>query len=629
MYVADIEPSRVSSPTEPKLEVTNTTAQTVMTLCNCDYVPVNDSGPKPLDSRGIQTSLTDLSSVGTGVNKQLFHDKQIESVSKAVSCDIQRTSSFKERKRKSTENLIESKVVKLRESNSDPDKEEKKVRRISYTEWLQREPKPLEVMTGEALPVSTSIEKLPAKDQTTINSSHYALPKRQRSCGEDNLPDSADTFSKPPQLPHSPIIRSKNPRKMKAAVQHIYADSRTWKATPPRRMIRHRRPDRLECDHQSRTAPASTDLSDGYVLSVRERTSSDGASRGPPDRPHNTTFQPVASRQQQLLSVDYSENHSLGVKDMVSKYEQSSSPSQGGGGNFLRKSSSPITVSPVRGLKSAAELMRESGERRRRSSVASSHENGSGSWNSLHARPMSSGSSDKENDRIEAGEEKSSSSPRSAHSPVSYDSQKQYSPGGGKGKSLLKDRTNSKQKQTFLEEGRTSSTTTRLSLKDQADDNEIWKKPESAKHSSKNMSGSPSQKSDKSSRKSPSQSEKSKHRSSAGSHGDDSSGGGSWFSRPRSPALFKKSTNSARSSGGSQNSGTISALCMQAMTVSVDDPDVQPDIPPVPQPHSTTSEGSSSGTPSAAGTPERRKGKGRFLDGNWLQKPKRFFKVSK
>ena len=69
-----------------------------------------------------------------------------------------------------------------------------------------------------------------AKLDDALNSGHeetYAEYKLRTSCP-----------------PHSPIIRSKYQRKIKAAenkASNYNGDSRTWQATPPKRLIRHRK----------------------------------------------------------------------------------------------------------------------------------------------------------------------------------------------------------------------------------------------------------------------------------------------------------------------------------------------------------------------------------------------------
>ena len=101
-------------------------------------------------------------------------------------------------------------------------------------------------------------------------------------------------------------------------------------------------------------------------------------------------------------------------------------------------------------------------------------------------------------------------------------------------------------------------------------------------------------------------------------------------SSPKGHGLFGKRSQSPKGGPGSpkklagrkgstsSQKGAISALCASAMQVEVGEE---------PQPGSVQRE-SPDGARSRDASVERKK-KNKFLDGNWLQKPKKFFKASK
>ena len=194
-------------------------------------------------------------------------------------------------------------------------------------------------------------------------------PKRP-NLDELFCPDSEAPAAQPPA---SPMIRSKYPRRMRLSdlkVEQLYPDSNTWKATPPRRMIRHRKQSTEKPAMSSGPASPTGTESFGEMTNVRQRTNSDGSLMRPKSLQLMPThagdgsmgFVPIgrgSGRRPNLPVFDV-----LGVNEPFSRdhmYRRSPGPS-------LHKPK----MSPVRRLKSAVELMADSARTRRTRSASTS-----------------------------------------------------------------------------------------------------------------------------------------------------------------------------------------------------------------------------------------------------------------
>lgn len=238
----------------------------------------------------------------------------------------------------------------------------------------------------------------PEKDVDDLTSIENRVPFSEYIRRRKSSSSASESFdiSHPPHAPHSPIIRSKYPRRQRTdfRLHQMYIDTRTWKATPPRRLNRHRRPNSEKPYHCRSVTPASDDDSSEVLQRspVRERTSSDSSMLQ-----HKVFCSPrkecsgseLTVRHVNLLGSSQSGNTTPVTLDPFSRdlwFRKSPSPNL----------SKPL-ISPVRRLKTAAELLQDSENKRRSRSM--SHDEGVAK-DATSAR-ISSSSSDKENDKHE------------------------------------------------------------------------------------------------------------------------------------------------------------------------------------------------------------------------------------
>ncbi|ELT99921.1 hypothetical protein CAPTEDRAFT_225549 [Capitella teleta] len=210
-----------------------------------------------------------------------------------------------------------------------------------YMEWLKKEYKPpkLELRKHQAAEKESDgmVEQCsPVNSETTLS--------KRLSAG--------DLDAKPPQMPRSPVIRSKNPRKVRTAesrLQNMYdAENRVaWKATPLRKTSKHRKASSSE----------KSPVSSTEVL-AEEKTRSDSCiPKHPPELSPPLTKQ-TSSPLRSEATVDKTDAAPRrGVLSMISKYEkiqqQRTSP-------LVSRSKAPLAVSQTRHLKTAEELLNDS-----------------------------------------------------------------------------------------------------------------------------------------------------------------------------------------------------------------------------------------------------------------------------
>lgn len=200
---------------------------------------------------------------------------------------------------------------------------------------------------------------------------YYRLrqPKRP-NLDELFCPDSEALAAQPPA---SPMIRSKYPRRMRVSdlrVEHLYPDSNMWKATPPRRMIRHRKQS-TEKQAVSSGPVSPTELESFCdVTKVRHRTNSDGSLV----RPKSLQLMPTHSGDGSLGFVPM--GRGSGRRPILPVFEVFNVNEPFSRDHMLRRSPGPSLqkpkMSPVRRLKSAVELMADSARTRRTRSASTS-----------------------------------------------------------------------------------------------------------------------------------------------------------------------------------------------------------------------------------------------------------------
>ena len=583
------------------------------------------------------------------------------------------------------------------------------MKRHSYQEWLKREPKPLILdmtRTGSLdVPDSAERSQISAHDSDEVFSSKEELPS---SRGENkptaqHLLDPEDSSG--PHLPHSPVIRSKNVRKLKntdSRIAAITGDARTWKATPPRRFIRHRK------NIVERLSIGAVLSEDEHILereaeAARLRTKSDSSelTRACAIARENSMKRKKGdlsgsgeriSIGKNLLEVhSYVSRHtarsSSGVRDMISKYEE---------GKF-RKSPSPSVpkfsvMSPKR-LKTAAELIQESIDRKHHRTAELMHDGIDGKHRTrsssvtdkysassppLGREKLTSTSSDKENSRSSRSRSQAvirqqlsldsplngaRNSPKSAIRSLGYslnseeqgDSQElarplkdvtndnteldccvvsqEHPPNLGVAVSTSKSetatlpvpmapprkhhatRTQKRTDPVKSASGLEPSSARHMSKGDSTDSQSTWSCRSSEQDDSCTETGSPWYLAKEPNKTPPDVlpgSTKSERKSRSKSKAR-------FWSKER---FFDKRAKSQSPS----RAGAISALCMQTMTLSVEDDssDSQHNVgasPPVP----------SDVLQDAPQSPEsdKRSRRQKFLDSNWFQKPKGIFRVSK
>ena len=454
--------------------------------------------------------------------------------------------------------------------------------------------------------------------------------------------------------PHSPMIRSKYQRKIKAAeskASNFNGDSNTWQATPPKRLIRHKkissekRPDissLIEGDLSVNVGRIAQH--DDHDQTWRSRALSDSH----PALKKNSLSVPQGDPSQGHYTFRYqNDQRQLPVSDVINKFERQSLHSSSG--EVFRKSPSPgaigrPTVSPVRRLKTAEELLQEYAKQRRSSAGNNMDRLSPG------RDKFPSTSSDKENDKHDKLVTKNNSGESTperakvAPKPGTFVSQairKLSIPDSSDMKPPLQDMTNDTHKD--LHKSLHKSTDPRLKdlprlgiVSKQA--GIFQAKIGAESRHSKGPAPLPPTGTDFSVKVNPS------HKSSPNTNSKDSPAPSDRCTRtperatslhPPGSSVPSTSPQSSRSKGYSRffarkvspsspttNKSAISALCKQALYVEVDSAD--------------PGERGVLGRPAAetaaadqAASPDRRRAKNKFLDSNWLQKPRRFFKVSK
>ena len=249
-------------------------------------------------------------------------------------------------------------------------------------------------IAGDSIQDSENIDCERAKKGSRDPGGPFAGYLLRRKSLEDSMNGGGLDITQPPQLPHSPMIRSKYPRKQRTTdfrLHQIYIDTCGWKATPLRKKHRNRRPNSDKPYHSRSGTPASDNESSEYIPSlIRERTSSDSSMLH-----HRALSAPMKESGSSELTVRLPQVLGTNQSSPASPTSLDPFPRD----IWLRKSPSPglrqrPMVSPVRKLKTAAELLRES-ERKRRS-TSSSQDN---IMERSLSTTLSTSSSDKENDK--------------------------------------------------------------------------------------------------------------------------------------------------------------------------------------------------------------------------------------
>ncbi|KAK2149108.1 hypothetical protein LSH36_467g02000 [Paralvinella palmiformis] len=702
-------------------------SQTVMTLINCPYISLPSSGanekspsttssggaasvPPAAKSTSTQTDAKEdelvivatVTDVATPVVTATCEPIVKPGILKSGPQTITRAKPVNEERTDST--------VSAASSGSSPSVPAEK--RYSYQEWIEREPKPLRLDTGRT--ASFDVSDLSQSSKMSSQSSDEVFISKEEISSEVGRKPSAERATTSsgigsPHLPQSPVIRSKNVRKLRNADSRaaaITADARTWKATPPRRFIRHRK-NMVERLSMGAVLTEGESLLEQRDTNDRQRTKSDSSelSRACEIARENsakrnralargTGGQLAAARN--LLEVrSYVSRHtarsSSGVRDMINRYEE---------GNFrrgaaFRKSPSPsvpkVSVTSTRRLKTAAELLQDSiDQKQHRSRSTSVNNKYSGSQQQARDK-LPSTSSDKENhnDRVKSQGDYESlqASPvvGALKSPKSVLRSSVQSPAAdehGTSQELatpFKDVTNDKTDQgsgrgtssSCLESSEINYPSTSLSPSDDTVKSknaavltyssaniqtkqirtvhsdskyESTLEPKSSRHMSKGDSidsqstwscrsseqdecctdsGSPWHLAKEPPTSTPSPViKKSEHKSRSKSKAR------FWSKEPREKShsrgrgLFEKKRTKSQSPG---RAGAISTLCMQTMTLSVDDDssDSQQAVSP-----SCAVKQDGPRSP-ASDTSDKRSRRQKFLDSDWFQKPKNLFRVSK
>ncbi|CAH1794348.1 unnamed protein product [Owenia fusiformis] len=175
------------------------------------------------------------------------------------------------------------------------------------------------------------------------------------------------------QAPHSPLIRSKNPRKLKNESHNIHSDTtvdmRTWHATPPKRHFRHRivsSEDKAPVQEPDIQA-VNTKSELMSVFEKRSRVMPDKRSVSPVSRLRQNSQPPINSHSKSRWDHD---EPAKKVSEVVSTFEhQTDSELIVKPNTHLRlcKVPSPkpqVSPSPVWKLKTAKELIQESARKK-------------------------------------------------------------------------------------------------------------------------------------------------------------------------------------------------------------------------------------------------------------------------
>ena len=429
--------------------MSDSSAQTVMTLCNIPY----SSPPVPREVRLLPAAFLSNKSVQANVPQQARSPPvtPVKMLPAATSTPIKPVSTAKDDIQTTHNNvnpecgrpqLIRQKRTENPLTPTKPKTEHGETKAttsftfISSSEQLKKEFMSRDYVTeistktatqtsqpsaplGEGDTSDTSTRGMPDHGEKVGASSDTAAPIASRHTGPwvrrfGATSDPEDMSAPTSHPPHSPIIRSRNPRKLKAenkAYSQQCTDSRTWKATPPKRMHRHRRPStekRPSVTSDTDTdGPSSPTLPHSGNLPTRGRSKEDCYSDPPTPRslsvpPRDNVMYDLCFRDHYTPHYTQREIKPVVVHDMISKFESSSASSQAGCCSGNRSPSPAIrkpVVSPVRRLKTAAELMHGS-EPHRQGTQSSSQTRASSI--SPAPRSISSMSSDKENDKTES-----------------------------------------------------------------------------------------------------------------------------------------------------------------------------------------------------------------------------------
>ncbi len=175
--------------------------------------------------------------------------------------------------------------------------------------------------------------------------------------------------------PRSPLIRSKYARKFKTTdqPQNYTSDPSTWQATPPRRLIRHKKVSAEKRPDISSLIEGDLSVNIGRIAqhddhdqAWRNRALSDSHPALKKDSLSVPTSCGGSSEHCHYLFKYQQEYKQLPVSDVISRFESNSlhGSSYSCSGEVFRNSPSPgaigrPTVSPVRRLKTAEELLQE------------------------------------------------------------------------------------------------------------------------------------------------------------------------------------------------------------------------------------------------------------------------------
>ena len=285
----------------------------------------------------------------------------------------------------------------------------------TLSDWLKREPKPppqvvrnsnviVNVPSSEAEGMQTETVTVCVVSGSTARKSQHREPiRKQDSVGNlsNTSTDDGEVFvDARSHLPHSPMIRSKNPRKWRQEHECAHpVNVCTFQATPPRRHIRHRRGSIDKSDIENMASQLQSEPNRG-----RSKTRNETTPRACSVGARFKISDPVTRTEQRIRARESLPT----VKSTITKFEKQASldspPYKGSAPN----SPSPgpprrLRVSPARRLKTAAELLQDSAYQRHQLSAQQTRKNNTPGQQTeittttfVKTRAMSS-SSDKEN----------------------------------------------------------------------------------------------------------------------------------------------------------------------------------------------------------------------------------------
>ena len=426
-------------------------------------------------------------------------------------------------------------------------------------------------------------------------------------------PNLDELFCPDVQLPASPMLRSKYPRRTRLSdltMEHVYVDSSIRQATPPRRPIRHRR--------QSTEKPAVVGESELVtepfcdVSEVRHRTSSDVSLM----RPKSLQLMPTHSCDESSLEfVAIGRGNSRRPNLPVFKVVNEPSSSDHAVQRLAAPSLQKPKMSPVQRLKSAVELMADSARSRRHRSASTGR---LGSPRNRHASICNDDGSPHKSRRLSRkdGATHALASPKDVNR-LSLPAEHNLEAHHKSRESLTNEGQVKKMSETFAGDRESSRPLRgrRLQLRETPLEGTVAERTDIFK---KRLSSSSSESS--------------------------SADGSSLLQRRRGVSLDRHRRQETVDYADrlrltvwtSSKSGAVSSLCKQAMSVDLPDTrgTVKQDCSSLPRPtrRSRHSEGAASPRGVGDGCPGPQadhKKTHKFLEGSWLQKPKRFFKVSK